>query len=372
MVSRPSLMTKKTKKPRVSRSEGYLINKKYMGEEPTFKGEMSNIDYIRMLNWYNTMCDTGDARDYTREYLKSQGRLDELKKFNSVPDAWVSSTGAWIARMIHRGISLPDTARPFLEEKLKESLSKAKVEVVEKEKTVISIQDRMKERASDIIGEIEALLDSGEDFSLYDYLKKNEIPAQYAVNIKDYYIPWLAELVEAFPKKDEQLREAYRHMNKTDMKDRIIQIGKILTDADRYGNVTKKTRAPRKPRPVSTEKKLKHLKYQKESAEYKIASVNPEKIIGCQELWTFNTKYKVITVFRAIDRGGLQFNRSSITGYDESSSISKGTGRKPEPILDKIQKGGKLILKNIMGDLKTDKALQSRINENTILLRVVL
>ena len=90
------------------------------------------------------------------------------------------------------------------------------------------------------------------------------------------------------------------------MKDRVVFFNKLIDDAQRYGNVTKKTRAPRKPRTISMDKKLKSLKYQKENNEFKIASINPEKIIGAQELWTFNTKYKIVTVFRAIDRGGLQ------------------------------------------------------------------
>ena len=135
--------------------------------------------------------------------------------------------------------------------------------------------------------------------------------------------------------------------------------------------MTKKVRKPRKPRAVSVEKKLKNLKYQKENNEFKIASINPEKIIGAQELWTFNTKYKIVTVLRALDRGGLQVKGTSIIGYDEATSMSKGTGRKPEVVLDKLQNGGKIVLKKLMGELKTDKALQYRINENTILMKVI-
>ena len=148
-------------------------------------------------------------------------------------------------------------------------------------------------------------------------------------------------------------------------------LNKLVEDAEKYGSVTKKTRTPRKPRAVSVEKKLKHLKYQKEDNTLKIASINPEKILGAQELWTFNTKYKVVTVFRAIDRGGLQINRSSITGFDEKASESKGCGRKPEIVLDKLQNGGKIVLKKLMSELKTDKPLQVRINENTILMKVM-
>jgi hypothetical protein len=145
----------------------------------------------------------------------------------------------------------------------------------------------------------------------------------------------------------------------------------MIDDVQRYGNVTKKVRKPSKPRTISMDKKLKNFKYQKENNDYKIASINPEKIIGAQELWTFNTKYKIVTVFRAIDRGGLQVKGTSIINYDEKTSISKGTGRKPEIVLDKIQNSGKIVLRKLMEELKADKALQARINENTVLMKVV-
>jgi hypothetical protein len=228
----------------------------------------------------------------------------------------------------------------------------------------------MRERQSDIIGDIEELIDSGETFSLYDWLKAKEIPAAYCPAIVAYYSPCLGELIEALEGGDPQLKEAYAHFNKKQLRERIEFFNKLIEDAERYGNVTKKTRAPRKPRAISVEKKLKNFKYQKESNEYKIASINPEKIIGAQELWTFNTKYKLVTVFRALDRGGLQVKGTSIVGYDEATSISKGTGRKPEIVLDKFKNGGKIVLKKMMEELKTNKPLQYRINENTILMKV--
>jgi hypothetical protein len=128
---------------------------------------------------------------------------------------------------------------------------------------------------------------------------------------------------------------------------------------------------PRKPRAISVEKKLKNFKFQKEDNTFKIASVNPEKVIGAQELWTFNTKYKTLTVFRALDRGGLQVKGTSIINYDEATSVTKRTGRKPEVYVDKVLNGGKIVLRKLMDELKNDAPLAYRINENTILLKVV-
>ena len=373
MARRPALIKKTQKKVRVSKSETYLVNLKYLGEEPSFKGPLSQSDYLMALNWYNYMCETKDAREYIETYLKNNNRADDLKKFKRVSDTWVPTTAAWICRLLNKGYEIPSSNEEFLSKELKFCLSKSVKEEPKQETNtpVVSIQDRMRERQHEIIGQIEEMIDTGEDFSLYDWLKSNEIPASYCPLIIRKYTPWLLEMIEAHEKKDPQLVEGYSYLTKKELQKKIEFFNKLVEDAEKYGSVTKKTRTPRKPRAVSVEKKLKHLKYQKEDNTLKIASINPEKILGAQELWTFNTKYKVVTVFRAIDRGGLQINRSSITGFDEKASESKGCGRKPEIVLDKLQNGGKIILKKLMSELKSDKPLQVRINENTILMKVM-
>jgi len=369
MARRAALIAKKPKKVRVSRSESYLINRKYMGDEPEFLGAMTEGEMSVACNWHNAMSDKGDAREYTETWLKSQNRLAELKKFKGVPDEWVNLTCAWIARCINKGYEVPTHSKEFLEKTFAYTLTKAKVHV-ETVSNTISIQERMRERQMDIIGDIEEMIDKGEEFSLYDWLKSKEIPASYCTGIISYYAPWLAELIEAYEGGDPQLKEAYAHLKKSELKQRVLFFNKLIEDAEKYGNVTKKTRAPRKPRTISVEKKLKGLKYQKEDATYKIASINPAKIIGAQELWTFNTKYKTITVLRALDRGGLQIKGTSITGYDEANSVTKRTGRQPEKHLTTAVNGGKIVLKKLLVDLK-DAPLAYRINENTILLRVI-
>jgi hypothetical protein len=144
----------------------------------------------------------------------------------------------------------------------------------------------------------------------------------------------------------------------------------LVDDATRYGEVTKKVRKPRKPKSIPAAKKIKSLKYQKEDTNYKIASVDPEKIIGATELWTFNTKYKVMTVFRALNREGLQVKGTSIINYDEQNSHTKRTGRKPDYFVERVLKGGKIVLRKLMDEMDKETTLAHRINDNTILLRV--
>ena len=370
---RPTLNTRaKIKKPRVSRSESYLVNVKYMGEEPELKGLITDSQLGKALNWYNAMTTVTECKEYTRDYLKSVKRDIEAKQIMKVSDQLFPSTIGSLSRLMSRGCTLPDSSMVFFETKLKNSLTRVveidKLEVVVEK---ASIQDRMKERTNDIIGDIEQIIDSGAAFSLYEHLQKNQIPAMYASKIVEHYRPWLEELCEAYQGECDQLKEAYKHLTKKQLEARVLFINTIIEDAERYGDVTKKLRAPRKPRAVSAEKKLKNFIYMKESNDYKIASISPDKVLGAQELWTFNTKYKLLTVFRARGPAGLDVNRTTIIGYDESTTMTKRCGRKPEYFVDKVLNGGKLILRKIMDEAKGDAPLAARINEHTILLKVV-
>ena len=346
--------------------------------EPTFTGELSESGIARGLNWYNYMCTATDARDYLKDYYKNTGKPEVAKKLSKVSDTNIPLTAAWLCRMISRGYKPSGTTMMFIGSHLTNMLNTI-VNEPEKEvdaKPVVSIQDRMKEKAHDILGEIEGMIDDyiyqNVEFSLYEWLQSNSIPAAYASSIISKLSPVLGELIEAYEGKDEQLKEGYRHLKKADLKNLVSFYNTLIEDAERYSSNTKKVKKARKPRTVSVEKKIKNLKYQKEDATYKIASVSPEKIIGALELWTFNTKYKTITRLQAIDRGGLQVKGTSITNYCEKSSITRSVGRKePNEFLKRILEGGKLVLRKVLDDLKTEKPLAYRINENTILLRVV-
>lgn len=374
MARRPSLIKKKQKVVRKSKSENYLINIKYMGDEPSPRDSYNDIDIIKSLNWYNIMCNKQEARGFIETYLKNQAREKELKLFKKVPDSWVNNTAAWTARMINQGFNLPEKHREFIEKKLKESFSHIKEKRTTTDNNQVSIQDRIKEKANDLIADIEELVDNREtlnDFSFYEWLQKQEIPALYSPKIIEKYVPLLQELIEASEGKDQQLKEAYKIYNKKQLKEFILFVNMIIEDAERYASNTKKVRKPRKPRTVSVEKRLKNFKYQKEDNNFKIASINPEKIIGAQELWTFNTKYKTLTVLRATNREGLSVKGTSIINYDKQTSFTKRTGRKPEYFVERVLKGGKIVLRKLMDEMNKEASLAYRINENTILLKVV-
>lgn len=367
------------KKQKKTRSEVYLVNQKYLGDEPVFKpGQiLTDSERIRAYTWYGSMAEIAEARDWLSDFLFRRDRKEDARKLKSVPDNLFPFTAAWIARMADRGVSFGTGTYDFLDDKLNEAFRGRQVEV-KVEKPVAdkpNIQERIKDRVNDLIGELEEVMDmhsSGEltEFDAYEYCQKLAIPAQHAVKMAGYYAGQFEELEMAVEGSDPQVKEAYSRYTKKWIKARLEFVEKLMTDLLRYGQNAKKLRAPRKKKPQSVEKKLKNFKYQKEFTEMKLASVSPESVVGAQELWVYNTKYKMLTVFRALDRGGLDIKRTSIINYDEKTSGTYRTGRQAEKIVQSVLSGGKIILRKVTDDLKVAD-LQDRINENTVLLRVI-
>ena len=151
------------------------------------------------------------------------------------------------------------------------------------------------------------------------------------------------------------------------LKQRAAFYAGILADCDRHAS--NKKPVVRKKKVVTADKKLKSFKFQKESKEFKVVSINPEKVLGADELITFNARYKTLTHFVAVDKSGLDVKGTTILNYDEEKSKSYRIGRNTEAHIETALRGGKRAFAKMIASLKTC-TLQHRINENTILLKV--
>lgn len=372
MARRPPVIKKKIKKIRIGKTEAYMTNLKFLGPEPKFTKPLTRMEYAESLTWYNYMCTAQDAREYLQQFFTQMDRKDDLQKLQTVIDNFMPLTAAWIARMMMNGCDLPESAYSFFEERIEEAFNIAeKYEEENKPAFKPVVRDRVREKQSDLIGEIEELLDLEVEFSLYDWLKMSQVPTSYVPAIIVKFTPVLAEMIEALEGNDPQLVEAYSFLTKEELEDKIIFYSNLLEEAENYAQVEKKVRAPRKTKPVPPEKQIRNLKYQKTDTHFNISSVKPEKIVGAQELWTFNTRYKTLTVLRAANEKGLQVKGTSILNYDDKTSMSRKTGRKAEDIVKRIMTGTRAANRKLIEELKTVTQIAYRINENTILMKVV-
>jgi hypothetical protein len=353
------------------------------------------------LAWYNYMCDAKEAREYLQTYLKNSGRDEELKKLRSVPDKWYNITICWNARIMSRGGNLPQSSREFFEDRLKHMLerdySKAgKMEGPSDEeapavrpKVERTIQEKMKIILNDQICEIEEQIDVFGDnlknesyvtpFKMYEWLQGKEVSSINAKRMHDFYNPQLEEIEEAYEgivnkgECDEQLTEGYSGYTKKQLTKLFGFYVMLVEDLEQYMSNNKKERKVRTKKPITAEKKLKDFKHMSFDNVRKIQSIQPVRILGASELWTFNTKYNQLTVFRTSDPAGLDVHRTAITNYDSITSKTKKLKAKDvDSVLKQVSEAGKVTLRTLMKDTRgSDQKLQERMNENTLLIRAV-
>ena len=146
-------MARGTKKKISTRSEEYIINKKHLGEEPTFTKPLTRIDYTNALNWYNYHSDVKDSKKYTIQYLKENKTKKETIEILEKAQEDLFCNLGFVCRIKMRGGPITETNQKWIDETI-ESI-KRKVKPVVKEKTeetkTISIQDRIQEKSKEII-----------------------------------------------------------------------------------------------------------------------------------------------------------------------------------------------------------------------------
>ena len=246
---------------------------------------------------------------------------------------------------------------------------------------VITIQERVRDAAMLMTEELENAYEAfqldpeGFDpkaFKVLNLLKGKGSKAAHARIIRDFYARDLAELEElASGKADEQLKEAYGHRTKKQIKAFIAFLKEIESACTMLMEEAKINRAPRKAKVVSKDKLVAKLKYLKSNEPLKLVSINPADIIGAKELWTYNTKNRKLGKYVASDFHDLGVKGTSITGFDEVKSVQK-TLRKPVDQLKEFKAAGKVQLRKFLEDINAvDTKMNGRINAEIMLLKVV-
>jgi len=380
-----SLLALRGKKRKPSTAKSF--DEKYMGSEPEWTDEVPTGSEIRRAyNWYNYFYSTNEkAKLLFDNYPRDKKEIRLLKK---LPDWKMNSTCCYQARMMALGCKLPAENLDYFNECIEELLDEAKQIQDEKKETKPtaekpSVQDRIKEQISDYIGEIEEEIDRftlnkyKSDFDMYKWLRQNNVKQQQSNAIANHYKALLSELEllvsgNAYDVEgDKQLEEGYSHMKKSEKKRFLDFVNGIVSDAAANAQTQKTTRKTRTKKPASVEKQISRLQFMPENVEYKIASINPSSIIGSNQLWVYNVKYKNLRVYNAMGPAGFSVKGTTLQGFDPDNSYAKAL-RKPHDVLPQVLNGSKRVLNNLMGNLTT-KATEpnGRINKDCILLRVI-
>ena len=278
-------------------------------------------------------------------------------------------SSAWLRTEISRVISEGKDDKDDSEE----------VVAVKKDVYVPSIQERVRDASMLMTEEIETAIEAFQTdpeafdpkaFKVLNVLKAKQAKAAHTRIIKSFYEGNLQELIEVANTKDEQLKEGYSHLTKAHLKKITAFYQEVVSACDMLGQEAKVNRKPRAKKPTDKSKIVGKLKYMKTNEPLKLVSVNPEDIIGAQELWIYNSKTRKLGRYVAEEFKELGVKGTTITGFSESKSIQK-TIRKPEEKLKEFKAAGKVALRKFLDDINaTDARMNGRLNEETVLLKV--
>jgi hypothetical protein len=350
----------------------------YAGAEPKHTGVLTKLRLASTLNWYSQNKASKDAEKYACDYFKKNFKLDASEQ---VKDQ--SPTFGFVCRILTNGGQLPEENQKWFDdtvEQIKQGTQTKKVKkVVVKKDTgpVLNIQDRIRERASECIGELEGQIDElitskfSADVSPYAMMHSMEIKGVHVRHISEWSKKLRVEFDDVLNTKDAQVKEGWSNLTKPQMKKLIAYCDQVLLDCNKLAGEAVKSRKPRKRKEKTPDQIVSKLKYMKEFADLKLKSVEPKQIIGATQLWVYNTKNRKVGCYHAIDADGFSVKGSSLLNYNESKSIQK-TLRKPEVTLPEILKGGKVYLRNALDGIRAvEVGLTGRFNDDTIILRII-
>ncbi len=346
------------------------------------------------MDYYRLEFNGRDLKPKVINWMSANGYTkDQIKSFKDTKDFRCNTTMGSIAANLLRG--MPPVRADFNEGRntaqwLGEQISKILLEGKDdyepeepaEDKPAVpqmSIQDRVREATFGMTEEIEDAIESfvkdpeafdPKAFKMLSLLRGKQVKAAHARIIKDFYQRQYNEYLEVQEGKCEQLKEAYRHLSKVQIKKIVAFYQEILSACDMLMQEAKINRKPRAKKSKPVEKIVEKLKYMKQDDKLKLVSIGPTDIVGAKELWIFNTKTRKLGKYVAGEFNELGVKGTSVTGYDEIKSVQK-TLRKPEEQLKEFKAAGKVALRKFLEDIKAvDIKLNGRINEDTILLKV--
>ena len=337
--------------------------------------EINALDYqaslMTALNYYTRECDHKQKKGWFMEHFRKEVKFP----IGEIHDREFRIAGT-LSRILANGNHLEQNeldrlAAEFDRIKALSTKLTPVVEDVAAPTKVVSIQERLEEKASDFVSEFNGILD---EFVMdrkaipdVDLLvkQKQPLPAPVAKKIVAKIQRTLDELREAVAGTDPVLTEGYSNFKKTELKkllgayetlvERLQQMKKV---------VVRKARTP-KSKPIGTI--VAKMKFSPANDELKLKSVSPTSIVGADELYCFNTKTRKMQVYKALDGMTLTVKGTTIMNYDMDKSLQK-TVRKPETVAAVADKGKRAFSTFMKALTAKPAALNGRIGVDTILL----
>jgi hypothetical protein len=246
---------------------------------------------------------------------------------------------------------------------------------------VPTIQDRLREAAGGMSEELDAAIDSfimdpnafdPKAFKILNLLRGKGAKAAHSRMIRGYFQRGHDELLElASGNADEQLREAYKHLARKNVKKLIEFYEAIMSACEQIAAEQKVMKKPRAAKVKPAEQLVAKLKFLVKDDKLGIVSVPPAGVIGATGVVVFNVKTRKIGYYIAKSSAGLSVKGTSLMDFTEKST-QKTLRKPPEQIKEfKEQNTQKRFETWFVKNIKTTETLlNGRFNEDTVILKV--
>jgi hypothetical protein len=374
-------------------SKGKDYSPKWDGHETWDTNQFLRQFHIAM-SWYRLESSGKELKPKVINWMSANGYTkDQIAEFKKTKDNRCGTTVGAIAACLLKGmppvrVDFNDgrNSAVWLGQSIAKIVSEGKDDTDDSEEVevkptgpVVSIQDRVREASYKMTEEIETAIEAFQTdpeafdpkaFKVLNLLKAHQAKAAHARVIRDFYSRNLDELTEAASTKDEQLKEAYSHLSKVQLRKITAFYQEIVSACEMLAQEAKVNRKPKAKKAVPAEKIVAKLKYKKADEPLKLVSINPADILGAKELWTYNTKSRKLGKYVAEEFQDLGIKGTTITGFNESKSVQK-TLRKPADQIKEFKAAGKVVLRKFLEDINAvDTRMNGRINEDIILLKI--
>jgi len=357
---------------------------KYVGLEPTWRIQPTEDRFAtltRAFNWYGYFYGKKDAKEFVGAYLDAHDRAKDAKKIRAMPDSQIRMTAGWLCRMAMMGLQLDEHEQIKLDNLIAELLDLKEEEVAEVRDEAPArpnIQDRLREKVSECLGELDGQFDEfigagaklTSDYKPVSLMRSMNIAPQMVSEIREVWARKLAEFEDVVAGEDADLVKAYDYMTKTQLKQCVKFCELVLSDCGAYVQIKKVERKPRKVKPVSPEKKAAKFKIQVEFAELKLKSLPAAQLVDKSEAWLYDTKKrKLIHIVADEYTKTFTIKNNAVIGFSTVETLQK-TVRKPAETIKAITAAGKPAARKIFKDLTTtETAWNARGTENLVILR---
>ena len=239
-------MAKRKTTTRKTKSQRLTLDEQMMGVEPSVDYfDYSNHNLNSFFSWYNYMYDRKKVNQVIISYAKKFG-YKNAPKFSKM---FIPGSLAALIRGLENGVKLPDHKdypgegsagyQKYIHDELRSWNKKAaddlatsldKDQIVKKKRP--SVQENINNKGQLLLGDVDYAIDvwDVEPFDMYKYLSDSKASSAVANSIVNEYDDMIAEIKEARDGTDEQLKEGYSHLSKSEKDDFYNFLLKIKSD----------------------------------------------------------------------------------------------------------------------------------------------